>query len=61
MRPDGYLYGDGAAAMKTNEGFCKEHYRLPQVKCEVWLGWMMVSLNPDATPVAETFRRVSRN
>ena len=42
----------GAPAMQGNQGFCKENYRLPQVKCEVWLGWVMVSLNPDAKPVA---------
>ena len=45
----------GAPAMKANEGFCKENYRLPQVRCEVWLGWVLVSLNPDARPVAEHF------
>ena len=45
----------GAPAMKGNEDFCKENYRLPQVRCEVWLGWVLVSLNPDARPVAEHF------
>jgi phenylpropionate dioxygenase-like ring-hydroxylating dioxygenase large terminal subunit len=48
----------GAPAMTHNEGFCKENYRLPQVKCEIWLGWAFVSLNPDATPVAERFAQV---
>ena len=48
----------GAPAMSGNEGFCKENYRLPQVKCEVWLGWVLVSLNPDAKPVAEHFAEV---
>lgn len=48
----------GAPAMQGNEGFCKENYRLPQVKCEVWLGWVMVSLNPEAKPVAEHFADV---
>jgi phenylpropionate dioxygenase-like ring-hydroxylating dioxygenase large terminal subunit len=53
---DGKLHG--APAMQGNEGFCKEHYRLPQVRCEVWLGWIMVSLNPDARPVAAHFADV---
>ena len=48
----------GAPAMKLNEGFCKENYRLPQVRCEEWLGWIMVTLNPDAPPVSETLREV---
>ena len=47
-----------APAMKKNEGFCKEHYRLPQVRCEEWLGWIMVTLNPDAQSTAEKFRDV---
>ena len=43
----------GAPAMTLNEGFCKDGYQLPQVRCEEWLGWVMVSLNPDASPVAD--------
>lgn len=42
----------GAPAMTLNQGFCKENYRLPQVRCEEWLGWIMVTLNQDATPVS---------
>ncbi len=37
-----------APAMTRNEGFCKDNYRLPQIRCEEWLGWVMVTLNPDA-------------
>ena len=37
-----------APAMKLNNGFCKEDYRLPQVRCEEWLGWVMITLNPAA-------------
>jgi phenylpropionate dioxygenase-like ring-hydroxylating dioxygenase large terminal subunit len=37
-----------APAMTHNEGFCKDNYRLPQIRCEEWLGWVMVTLNPDA-------------
>ncbi len=54
-----WTYGlDGALksapAMSKNSGFCKEAYTLPQVRCEEWLGFAFVTLNPDAPPVAET-------
>lgn len=42
----------GAPAMNKNQAFCKDQLKLPQIRCEVWLGWIMVSLNPDAQPVA---------
>jgi phenylpropionate dioxygenase-like ring-hydroxylating dioxygenase large terminal subunit len=48
----------GAPAMKRNEAFCKDKLHLPQVRCEEWLGWIMVSLNPDAEPVAESLSQV---
>ncbi|MDQ2091869.1 aromatic ring-hydroxylating oxygenase subunit alpha [Marimonas arenosa] len=48
----------GAPAMNLNEGFCKESYRLPAVRCEEWLGWVMITLNPDAPPVAEQLHDV---
>ena len=48
---DGQLRG--APAMTLNEGFKKGEYCLPQIQCEEWLGWIMVSLNPDAAPVAD--------
>jgi phenylpropionate dioxygenase-like ring-hydroxylating dioxygenase large terminal subunit len=37
-----------APAMTHNESFRKDNYRLPQIRCEEWLGWVMVTLNPDA-------------
>lgn len=43
----------GAPAMTQNAGFCKSAYALPQLRCEEWLGWVFVSLNPEAPPVAE--------
>jgi len=43
----------GAPAMAENQAFCKEGMRLPAVRCEEWLGWIMVTLNPDAPAVAE--------
>ncbi|MEI4471682.1 aromatic ring-hydroxylating oxygenase subunit alpha [Frigidibacter sp. MR17.24] len=48
----------GAPAMAANEGFCKTDVALPQVRCEEWLGWIMVTLNPDAPPPAETLAGV---
>ena len=48
----------GAPAMTQNQGFCKEHYKLPQIRCEEWLGWAFVTLNPDAKPVAEELVKV---
>ncbi len=48
----------GAPAMTLNEGFEKKGYCLPQVRCEEWLGWIMVSLNPDAKPAAQGLSEV---
>lgn len=48
----------GAPAMKQNEGFCKDNYKLPQLACEEWLGWVFVTLNPDASLVAEQLSEV---
>lgn len=48
----------GAPAMSLNQGFCKESYRLPLIRCEEWLGWIMVTLNEDAPPVAEDLAEV---
>ena len=43
----------GAPAMMHNEGFDKKDYCLPQIRCENWQGWIMVTLNPLAKPVGE--------
>ena len=43
----------GAPAMTLNEGFCKDQYRLPQIRCAEWLGWVFVTLNPDAPEIAD--------
>ena len=48
----------GAPAMTLNEGFCKENIALPKVRCEIWLGWIMVTLNPDAPAPAERLAKV---
>jgi phenylpropionate dioxygenase-like ring-hydroxylating dioxygenase large terminal subunit len=38
----------GAPAMTLNDGFCKDLIALPKVRCVNWLGWIMVTLNPEA-------------
>jgi phenylpropionate dioxygenase-like ring-hydroxylating dioxygenase large terminal subunit len=38
----------GAPAMAANESFCKDQIALPAVRVENWLGWIMVTLNPEA-------------
>ncbi|MEP0941471.1 MAG: SRPBCC family protein [Rhizobiaceae bacterium] len=48
----------GAPAMNQNSAFCKDGMKLPPVRCEEWLGWIMVSLNPEAEPVAEALSEV---
>ena len=48
----------GAPAMGLNEGFCKEEVKLPPVRVKNWLGWIMVTLNPDAPDPAEALRDV---
>lgn len=48
----------GAPAMTLNEGFCKDSYQLPTVRCEEWLGWVFITLNPECAPVAEKLTEV---
>lgn len=50
----------GAPAMARNESFCKEDVKLPAVRVEDWQGWIMVTLNPEAAPVAERLAGVDR-
>jgi len=38
----------GAPAMTLNQSFCKDQIALPRIRVENWLGWIMVTLNPDA-------------
>jgi len=42
----------GAPAMMHNDSFCKKGMQLPQVRVEEWLGWIMITLDPDAEPLA---------
>jgi len=48
----------GAPAMALNDSFCKDNIALPQIRCEVWQGWIMVTLNPDAPAPAEALADV---
>ncbi|WP_317056961.1 aromatic ring-hydroxylating oxygenase subunit alpha [Roseovarius rhodophyticola] len=48
----------GAPAMTLNDGFCKESYQLPKVRCEEWLGWVFVTLNPDAPDIVSQLSSV---
>ncbi len=48
----------GAPAMGLNKGFCKAGYQLPQIRCEEWMGWVMITLDPEATPLAESLSEV---
>jgi phenylpropionate dioxygenase-like ring-hydroxylating dioxygenase large terminal subunit len=50
----------GAPAMARNEGFCKEDVKLPSIRVEDWLGWIMVTLSADAPPVSERLAGVER-
>ena len=47
-----------APAMDQNLAFCKKEKQLPSVRCEEWLGWIMVTLNPAAEPVANVLSGV---
>lgn len=46
----------GAPYMSRTTGFCKEDYTLPPIRCEVWLGWIYITMDADAAPVSETLR-----
>ncbi|MDS0850169.1 SRPBCC family protein [Burkholderia cenocepacia] len=54
------LDGDlrGAPMMDRQDGFCKDSYKLPQVRCEIWQGWFYVTLNEEASPVAARLKEL---
>jgi phenylpropionate dioxygenase-like ring-hydroxylating dioxygenase large terminal subunit len=49
----------GAPLMDRQEGFCKESYKLPAVRCEQWQGWIYVTLNESAPPVQQQLAELS--
>ncbi|WP_407048068.1 aromatic ring-hydroxylating dioxygenase subunit alpha [Methyloraptor flagellatus] len=48
----------GAPAMDRNTDFCAADYKLPQIRCVEWLGWIMVTLNPDAPDIKDELAEV---
>lgn len=48
-----------APLMDRQEGFCKEHYALPQIRTEIWQGWIYVTLNDEAPAVAQQLAELS--
>ena len=43
----------GAGHMERSEGFDKKAVCLQEIRTEIWNGWIFLTLNPDAKPVAE--------
>jgi phenylpropionate dioxygenase-like ring-hydroxylating dioxygenase large terminal subunit len=48
-----------APYMDRNACFHREAMQLPQIRSEVWLGWIFITLNPDAPPVATTLEELA--
>ena len=46
----------GAGHMERSEGFDRADYCLPQIRTEIWHGWIYITLNDDAPPLAETLQ-----
>ena len=49
----------GAPGMGLNTGFDRAKYCLPEVQCVDWQGFIMISLNPDATPPGAHYAEVT--
>ncbi|MEP5757928.1 MAG: SRPBCC family protein [Litoreibacter sp.] len=43
----------GAPGMTLNKSFDRKDYCLPSIKCTEWLGWVMVTLNPNVLDLHE--------
>ncbi len=43
----------GAGHMQRSNGFDKKKICLPEIRTEIWNGWIYVTLNPDAPSVSE--------
>lgn len=55
---DGRLLG--APAMERTENFEKSDWGLPQMRVELWMGFIFVNLDADASPLAPTLERYSK-
>jgi phenylpropionate dioxygenase-like ring-hydroxylating dioxygenase large terminal subunit len=54
---EGRVIGAGHMAGRDPE-FDKRGYRLPEIRTEIWQGWIYVTLNPNAPPVAELLKEL---
>jgi phenylpropionate dioxygenase-like ring-hydroxylating dioxygenase large terminal subunit len=57
---DGRVIGAGHMAGRDPE-FGKKGYRLPEIRTELWQGWIYVTLNNEAPSVAELLKELSRS
>ena len=48
-----------APAMTLNKGFDASSCRLPEIRCEEWLGWILVTLDKDAPPPSKALESVA--
>jgi len=55
---DGRLLG--APAMERTENFEKSDWGLPQMRVELWMGFIFVNLDADASPLTPTLERYSK-
>ncbi len=53
---DGRLLG--APAMERTAGFVKAEWGLPNLKVEIWQGFVFANLDPDAAPLGPTLGRI---
>lgn len=51
---DGALIGAGH--MDKSDGFEKKDHCLPEIRTEIWNGWIYITLNPNAAPVADILK-----
>lgn len=47
-----------APHMDASPAFDRKDYCLPEIRCELWDGWIYVTLDPDIAPAAERFAQV---
>jgi len=43
----------GAPRMEKSQSFSKQDFCLPEIRTEIWNGWIYITINQDAAPVAE--------
>ena len=50
----------GASHMEATPGFRIEAHGLPEIRTELWQGWIYATLDPDATPLAPRLEPLTR-